>query len=398
MIKQKQRGAVSIFIVVFTALLVTIVTTSFMQIMIGNQRQASNSDLSKSAYDSALAGVEDAKRALVALKKCQITGSNGGACASLKTALVGNNGQSCETLGSGASQAGVTTFTNHEVKVQNAQSNLDQAYTCVKVTVNTKSYQSHLSKGAVAVIPLDTVGDPNAIKQVRISWFQQGDLAANPSPTFVTPVGSLPIASKWAVTTPPIMRSQLIQFQQGNLDITQFDKAGYAQSLFLYPATGLPAATADFGSDQRRQAGGTNAPYITSCAATFAASPSSYLCQQVINIPDVPSLPANGKREAYLQLQAIYNGADYMVELLNGSGTIIDFDNVQPIVDSTGRANTQFRRVQARVSISKGGVPTQYPDAALSLQKDICKDFFVTNDAADYDGDADKHIPACSSE
>ena len=62
--QNNNRGAVSIFIVLFTALLVTIIATGFIQLMLRNQQQSVNSDLSQSAYDSALAGVEDAKRAL----------------------------------------------------------------------------------------------------------------------------------------------------------------------------------------------------------------------------------------------------------------------------------------------------------------------------------------------
>ena len=46
----RQSGAVSLFAVIFGAMLLTIVTIGFIKLMIMDQRQSSNNDLSQSAW------------------------------------------------------------------------------------------------------------------------------------------------------------------------------------------------------------------------------------------------------------------------------------------------------------------------------------------------------------
>lgn len=368
----KQRGAVSIFIVIFTALLVTIVTAGFIQIMLHNQEQATNNDLSQSAYDSALAGVEDAKRALVKLKECEADASDNCEVA-LEAAL---DSQSCESLGE--SGAGVTTFDDGEVQV--GDSTLNQAYSCVKVQLDTDSVEDDLTAdNDTVVVPLRGV---EAFDRIRLSWFTVADLPSTGStPTFtINPVDLTPVTD-WPDTQPGILRAQLIQFSRGNLTLSDFNtkNTAHAKTRFLFPST-TGAATTSFGSDQRRNTASRNSPFDTRCAASFSAT--EYLCSTII------TLPAMANREAYLQLAFFYNDAHFKIELLNGSD-VIDFNNVQPVADATGRASDLFRRVKARLSITDGGSPLQFPDAALSLRGSLCKDFFITNDTDDYQGDTD---------
>lgn len=375
-----QRGAVSIFIVLFTALLVTIVTTSFVQIMLRNQNQATNNDLSQSAYDSALAGVEDAKRALVAYKKCQRDSSPGG-CTNIINAI-GDNGDNCDAL----DEAGVVEFIGGEVEVGN---NANQAYTCVKVDVTTETVKGELVLNGAKVIPLDSEGSDDDITGVEISWFSEEDLPTGALPDFgtVAPVNLPPVNdASWPTNRPPIVRAQLIQFERSALQLSDFDAddSDYAKTLFLYPDRAPGGSdSADFASDTRRD-GDRNAPVPTTCATDFSGGP--YVCKTTIDLPT----PLLSDPEIYLQLSPYYGDTHFQLRLIGDDpGEVLDFDGVQPEVDSTGRASDLFRRVKANVSVSIEGVEVPYPPAALSVGNSLCKDFFITDTPSDYDPDTD---------
>ncbi len=100
----------------------------------------------------------------------------------------------------------------------------------------------------------------------------------------------------------------------------------------------------------------------------------------------IPSLiegsGSDDDKSVYLILNAFYNSASYRVTLLRGSSSV-DFDGVQPAVDSTGRANDLFRRVESRVQLHDTTFP--FPRAALDIEGELCKDFMVTDRADDYD-------------
>ena len=141
---EKQRGAVSLFVVIFAALLMTVVTVGFVQLMLKDQQQATSSDLSQSAYDSAQAGVEDAKRLLVLDQSCKAgLAAPSVNCTAIANALIpvpGTSETTCDTL----SKAGLVGSTNDETIIQQSTGDnaakLDQAYTCVKIAVNTDNY------------------------------------------------------------------------------------------------------------------------------------------------------------------------------------------------------------------------------------------------------------------
>ena len=96
----------------------------------------------------------------------------------------------------------------------------------------------------------------------------------------------------------------------------------------------------------------------------------------------LPSPINGGDRTAYLRLATLYNTAHFQVILSSGdidaaSTNIISFKDVQPEVDSTGRANDLFRRVSSRVDLYDTTFP--YPDATIEVNNSFCKDFRVTD-------------------
>lgn len=385
--QRRQTGAVSLFVVIFAALLMTVVTLGFIQLMLKDQQQATTSDLSQSAYDSAQAGVEDAKRLLLLDQACRNnTAASTINCTAIANAITptpGNSETNCDTL----AKAGLVGETNNETIIQQSDSDnaakLDQAYTCVRIGVNTNDYKGNLGVNESNIVPITGVSE---FDSVELSWFSRDDISsATNSPTIGFPttgsdVSLPPVGSKWKVTYPALMRTQLMQmgtsFKVSDFDDSQAGNKSNTNTLFLYPsATGL--TTKDFALDARRSA--SAAPQQVRCLTSFVDG--EYACTITISLPS----PIDGNtaaRNAYLRLSALYNGAHYSIKLKKGTD-YVKFDRVQPEVDSTGRANDMFRRVKARVEL-KGDFT--YPEAAIDMQGNLCKNFIITDTEDGYSG------------
>lgn len=380
-----ELGAVSLFIVVFTALLITVVTVSFIRLMIRDQQQATTVDLSQSAYDSAQAGVEDAKRAII---RYQTICANGDAatCLAAKTQI---NSAECN-----AGLSSIVTTTDGEVKIQQniGDNALDQAYTCVKIDLETDDYLGVLEANSSKLIPLTSA---QSFNRVLLEWYSSEDLqTANSFEVDLEPGSSLsqPLLSQslWRPNRPSLMRTQLLQFSAvGGFTLADFDnKSASGQSnvntLFLYPSGSTGAVSniveqASFtGRDDRKTP--TGEPLPVTCSGDLTNG--GYACRVELLLPD----PINaGSRVAYLNVTALYNKANYRITLSNNGTDIALFDGVQPEVDSTGRANDLFRRVQSRVELTDlVDSNFAYPDTAVDITGNFCKDFLITDAATDY--------------
>lgn len=386
--KSDQRGAVAIFVVIFTALLVTVISVSFIRLMIQAQQQAVASDLSQSAYDSALAGIEDAKRLLVKYEReCKNSAAPAEQCATLERLL--RVDIPCNTI----QQSGLEGDPeDDEVLIKRSEGDeaLNQAYTCVKVNLETNDYVGIVNRGNNRIIPLKGTGNFN---EVVLEWYSQVDLQ-NSADVLGEQIVSLedissgmllPKLEDWPSDRPSVMRAHLMQFGE-SFTLSDFDKTddgiSNAHTVFLYPLrTGRD--TVDFAEDLRMsQSSGILHPVNCDEDFSTASTDKTYACRIVLKLPD-PVGGDSSTRSAYLRIDPVYNHLTHFSVQLQNDGEIVKFRDVQPIVDSTGRANDLFRRVQSRVELHSSFFA--YPEGAVDVTGNLCKTFLVTDKSTDYD-------------
>ncbi|MGK2896748.1 MAG: hypothetical protein ACSLEY_04065 [Candidatus Saccharimonadales bacterium] len=392
--EQKQLGVVSLFIVVFACLAVTIVTVSFVSIMIRGQQQAIDTDLANSAYDSAIAGVEDAKRLALLYRGCKNSGTLDTTCQSVLNAV---ENQDCNSI-----QTGLGIGSAEEVLVRSSLSDtaaeqLDQAYTCVKINYYPKDFIRELQQNTTQLVELKGIDPYNS---VRISWHLRTDstisMTGIAAPLSVADE-DLPASSgnNWPATTPAILRAQFIQTKSDDFTLADFndttDSGRNSAATFLYPsvvatANLWPTPVSLLTADPALSTNPTipKEPTTVNCRQDIY-NDGSYACSALIELPD----PRGGglRANSYLALSSFYNDTDYKIELIDtlSPGDYlnqpISFDGVQPAVDSTGRANDLFRRVDARIEFTPD---LAYPNAALDLSDTLCKAFALTDNRADF--------------
>lgn len=428
-IRTTQKGAVSLFVVIFAALLIITIGTAFIRIMIQGQSQASADDLSRSALDSANAGVEDVKR-VVASYTSQDCAANpsAGNCGDLRDALYKNGltNSSVSTDDCKATiKAGIVTASNGGEVLVGSDTGMDQAYTCVNVQMNTDDYSNTVAPGETRMVHLQP-GAGQKIKYVTVEWFSAKNLRAatqgsgtidltdpaNPSnlnstalaPSTEYTTGSGTTVKQWQDNKPSVMRTQLFQYDRGpgtpgshdgfklsDLDTSKTD----TDTVFLYPSTigqsvpdpvrpNLITPVPDpvtFGAL-------ASVLQQIKCKSTFSVDSPNFACTAEFSLPDPidndPSTPLDlAQRDAYLRLAAPYNSStDFRVKMYDDSGNLVQFSGVQPVVDSTGRADQLFRRVKSRIEASGNGMPLI--NAALDVTGDLCKTFTVGTTTSQY--------------
>ena len=453
--KKIRTGAASFYIVAFSTLFLTIIALGFATIVISEVNRTINNDLSQSAYDSALAGVEDAKVAILNYQSCLNQGYDTETAPILTSTQITcgeiiyyMNHPDCDMVGHILGR--ISKDQNQEVQVKetiDGNNSMEQAYTCVKISTNLHDYRATLTSANPAHILPITVDNPDDITAIKISWYSDTDgTEYRYSNIKNNGVVTFPALTASQVATPPTIAVELVQtaidFKLIDLEVSRMDSATSTTGttdhgmLYFVPTNKL-RDTRGFVSKSNTATTEANAVYYniatnadkannvltmsdsinfaTSGDKTSKKSPvalycpansgNEFACSVSIDLPK-PNIGVDGdehrnKDTFMLILSVPYNqpDTDFSIELCRQSGcsdlaiipadpsadTRLDFGNMQIRIDSTGRANNLYRRVETRLENFDTYMPlsayaVQLTNSDVSLIKTI-----VTNHEYSYD-------------
>lgn len=422
--KKFRKGAASFYMVSFSTLILVIIAASFATIIISEVTRASNDDLSQSAYDAALAGVEDAKIAYANYRRCVEKGVTSASALSSGAEIncqdivfwmthpEGAEGyNSCDMVAHMIGRIG--KYESGEVLVSDTvkrdggsdvTSDLNQAYTCVKIGTVLSDYRANLTSSSnyrLVRVGLDGV-NASEVKSLKLSWYSVKEgMRFNTTNFSNGKVSFVSVNDALQPPTPPTIELQMIQtaniFKLSELNGTtqQGGKTDRA-TLFLVPTKEESYATRKDNDENKNYHGafsdGTNRITASQVAKTndqsisnlpfvvYCKDSADFACETMIELPD----PIGGDRNdnTFLFLVTLPYGepdtdfaiqfcTDKNCEVITDSATgkitssnIAKISGVQVVIDSTGRANDLFRRVETRLE----SVDVSFPYAYYALQ------------------------------
>lgn len=345
----------------------------FMSAVIADQRQTIDNDLSASALAAARGGIEDGKRILVYCK----SNPTATGCTALGTT-------SCDAFTSGDGKTLSTTLgisfdstTGEGMTGGSDASAYRQYFSCLTINTRSKTMSSGpLDPGDDYIRPLTTASDFNSLK---VSW--SGD------ENFSLRNGSItgwPTLTSNAWSSMPVVRLQVIKYMSSSfsnpngLNNIEAD----TKTVYIVPcnaAGGCPVGLPDINTaDQRAPldfSAGGSAALRTSDTPSIVYAPCKQLDGYSCEITLAGFTGGPGKNSYYIRASVLYGSTTLTFSPYQGGGQV-SFDNVQPIIDVTGRTNDVYKRVRAEI----GYEPTiPLPTDALSSAAPICKNMIITN-------------------
>lgn len=360
----REQGFVSIFSLLFFMVFITIITVGFLRLVVQEQQQATDNSASASALAAAKAGIEDGKRVILYYNL------NPSEQARLQSVFP----QCTGVFRDQGLQQALGLRSDGRV-AQNGTEEINQFYSCLTIDPVSSDYVGSGIAGRSRIIPL--TAQSGTVKAINLNWHNtsgqqdgDGEIKSNYGLLGKT---TLPTQSEWQSNGgPAFMRLQLIAVPKSG-----FTSAAVQERTLFLSADALPNNNPAVRPAAFPDSPG--APTAISCS-----NGATYACQTFLT----SSLLGNDSFYYYLRVTPLYGNTHYQV-ILNGetdpqSRNYLNFNGVQPTIDSTGRTGDVFRRLQARVTLDSDATGPEY---AIESGADLCKSFYVTNDNIDFSND-----------
>jgi hypothetical protein len=410
--RKYRKGAASIYVVIFTTLLLVTTTGSFIRIVLRDGIGSGEFDSSQAALDAARIGVEQAKVALMKYHRCLTEGLTG-------TITTGGETINCDRIVAVMRDENASTDCNIVQKIMGESyvsgseqplgtktnvttdeligAELDQAITCVLINEEEDSYVGALANSnppQSKLVPMRTTSTLPAT-HIKVEWFADAD-GANTTVARGANKDENPNNTGNAKNTgmlndidynqnsnkrPSPLYVQLLQanetFHIPELYLNEGNKTNTGAVLFVPNNSGktTPVISAEQLAQSNNKSG--NQPVPVGCVDN-----TRFACSAIIELPD----PINGDAfsrnvgATFLRLMIPYGNpyTQYSITLCADAACQpgrIRFA-VQSTISSTGRAGDSFRRVETRVEFVDSTFPL--PQYALNIDSSIDKDFYVT--------------------
>lgn len=367
-IEHKESGLVSIFSVIFFMIFMSVIVIGFIKIIGDETRQTADNDLTASALISAQSGAEEAKRMLLYCANTTLNPAERARCDA------GLNQTGCKTA---IQQFGPVAALNLNVTpgdegIITENANYEQRYTCLTIATQTPTVEDiEVPLGTSKLIPLRVVG---GFDEIVFGWH---DNAADKDGT--PALGAAPVNSsqpEWNnLNRPGMMRLEFIPYpKSGAIDLAAME--ANTRTVFVTPrAAGGAATSVNLAAVDPRQ-GDPNLRVAADVRPSNCDNARQYVCVMSVLLSGMPAPTAT--HDYMLRVTSYYRGAHISLRPENAN-VAVNFDNVQPLIDVTGRANDVFRRIQMRVAYEGDFF---MPEAALSSANGICKQMIVTDQNA----------------
>lgn len=328
-IRSNQRGIVSLMVTLIMIFVVSLLVIAFAQLTRRNQRAALDRQQSSQAYYAAETGINKAINYLN---------------------VPANRGSRFDTTGN---CSGPSSF-NNKLGYFGASVTIgaNTSYNCLSVnSIPTVLVRSPLVQNDTLVWPVNA-GSP--ISTISVSWAAPAN-TVTPSCPMSPSISTLPKYTSWTCSY-GMMRLDIFDASTAT---NPAQMASATKTYYVFPSNG--AGTSTISSTNRATLGITGCT-LGKCTADF---------------------PVPGSAKYYVRLSMLYKDAGQVtVTAKNGLGTPLPVSGAQAVVDSTGKAQDQLRRVQVRVSL----VGKSNDVSGFATQGAICKQITA------FDGYYDKGI------